>query len=85
MLYLRSMPFDWLVTDQASKSSKMQDCSRIIQEVQTRGWALFNERANANAEHFNVARYVVPELPHHVTQRGNRRERAFFGVTATLY
>jgi putative transposase len=26
-----------------------------------------------------LARYVVPNLPHHVTQRGNRRERVFFG------
>ena len=25
-----------------------------------------------------IARYVVPDLPHHVTQRGNRRERVFF-------
>ncbi len=25
-----------------------------------------------------LARLVVPGLPHHVTQRGNRRERAFF-------
>ena len=26
-----------------------------------------------------IARFVVPGLPHHVTQRGKRRERAFFG------
>lgn len=26
-----------------------------------------------------LARVVVPDLPHHVTQRGNRRERVFFG------
>ncbi len=26
-----------------------------------------------------IARYVVPDLPHHVSQRGNRRERVFFG------
>jgi putative transposase len=26
-----------------------------------------------------VARFVVPGLPHHVTQRGNRRENVFFG------
>ncbi len=26
-----------------------------------------------------IARFVVPGLPHHVTQRGNRRERVFFG------
>ncbi len=26
-----------------------------------------------------IARYVVPDLPHHVTQRGNRREPVFFG------
>ncbi|HKN27786.1 MAG TPA: hypothetical protein VJY34_07830 [Roseiarcus sp.] len=25
------------------------------------------------------ARFVVPDLPHHVTQRGNRREKVFFG------
>ena len=25
-----------------------------------------------------IARFVVPGLPHHVTQRGNRRERVFF-------
>jgi putative transposase len=25
-----------------------------------------------------IGRFVVPDLPHHVTQRGNRRERAFF-------
>jgi REP element-mobilizing transposase RayT len=25
-----------------------------------------------------IARGVVPGLPHHVTQRGNRRERIFF-------
>src|SRR5690606_14166390 len=25
-----------------------------------------------------LARVVVPGLPHHVTQRGNRRERVFF-------
>src|SRR5271165_2585022 len=25
-----------------------------------------------------IARIVVPGLPHHVTQRGNRRERVFF-------
>jgi REP element-mobilizing transposase RayT len=26
-----------------------------------------------------IARFVVPGLPHHVTQRGNQRERVFFG------
>ena len=26
-----------------------------------------------------LARVVVPELPHHVTQRGNRRQQTFFG------
>ena len=26
-----------------------------------------------------IARFVVPGLPHHVTQRGNRRETVFFG------
>ena len=25
-----------------------------------------------------IARFVVPDLPHHITQRGNRRERVFF-------
>jgi putative transposase len=25
-----------------------------------------------------IARFVVPGLPHHVTQRGNRRESVFF-------
>jgi putative transposase len=25
-----------------------------------------------------IARLIVPGLPHHVTQRGNRRERIFF-------
>ncbi|MFL6844067.1 MAG: transposase [Allosphingosinicella sp.] len=25
-----------------------------------------------------IARIVVPEIPHHVTQRGNRRQRTFF-------
>jgi putative transposase len=25
-----------------------------------------------------IARLVVPGIPHHVTQRGNRRERTFF-------
>ena len=25
-----------------------------------------------------MARLVIPGLPHHVTQRGNRRERVFF-------
>jgi putative transposase len=27
-----------------------------------------------------IARVVVPGLPHHVTQRGNRREPMFFGT-----
>ena len=27
-----------------------------------------------------LARMVVPGVPHHVTQRGNRRERIFFEV-----
>jgi REP element-mobilizing transposase RayT len=26
-----------------------------------------------------MARVVVPNIPHHVTQRGNRRQRVFFG------
>ncbi|MDZ4740683.1 MAG: transposase, partial [Alphaproteobacteria bacterium] len=25
-----------------------------------------------------IARVVVPDCPHHVTQRGNRRQRTFF-------
>jgi putative transposase len=27
-----------------------------------------------------IARVVVPGLPHHITQRGNRREPVFFGA-----
>ncbi len=27
-----------------------------------------------------LARLVVPDLPHHVTQRGNRRQDVFFGL-----
>ena len=27
-----------------------------------------------------IARVVVPGLPHHVTQRGNRRQPVFFGA-----
>ncbi len=27
-----------------------------------------------------IARVVVPDIPHHVTQRGNRRQRVFFGA-----
>ena len=27
-----------------------------------------------------TARLVVPEVPHHVTQRGSRRQEVFFGV-----
>ena len=26
-----------------------------------------------------IGRFVAPDLPHHVTQRGNRREKVFFG------
>src|SRR5271169_888742 len=26
-----------------------------------------------------IGRFVVPDLPHHVTQRGNRRGNVFFG------
>ena len=26
-----------------------------------------------------LARVVIPGLPHHVTQRGNRRQQTFFG------
>jgi len=25
-----------------------------------------------------MARIVIPDLPHHITQRGNRREDVFF-------
>ena len=25
-----------------------------------------------------IARIVVPKMPHHITQRGNRRQKAFF-------
>ena len=27
-----------------------------------------------------MARVVVPGLPHHITQRGNRRQQTFFGT-----
>ena len=30
-----------------------------------------------------IGRFVVPDLPHHVTQRGNRRERVFFRTRTT--
>ena len=29
-----------------------------------------------------IARVVVPDLPHHVTQRGNQRETVFFEADA---
>ena len=32
-----------------------------------------------------IGRFVVPDLPHHVTQRGNRREKVFFGDDYALY
>jgi putative transposase len=33
-----------------------------------------------------IARLVVPDIPHHVTQRGNRRQRVFFSAgDARLY
>jgi putative transposase len=32
-----------------------------------------------------IARIVVPGIPHHVTQRGNRRLRTFFGKTDFLW
>lgn len=32
-----------------------------------------------------IARVVVPGFPHHVTQRGNRRQRTFFGATDYHY
>jgi hypothetical protein len=31
-----------------------------------------------------LARVVVRDLPHHVTQRGNRRERVFFDYGDTV-
>ena len=27
-----------------------------------------------------LARYVIPGIPHHVTQRGNGRQQTFFGA-----
>jgi putative transposase len=33
-----------------------------------------------------IARLIVPEIPHHITQRGNRRQRVFFsGSDKSLY
>jgi len=32
-----------------------------------------------------MPRVVVPSFPHHVTQRGNRRQKTFFGVDDYLY
>ncbi len=32
-----------------------------------------------------IGRFVVPELPHHVTQRGNRREPVFLDADYELY
>jgi REP element-mobilizing transposase RayT len=29
-----------------------------------------------------IGRFVVPDLPHHVTQRGNRREKVSFSEPA---
>lgn len=26
-----------------------------------------------------LARFILPDAPHHVTQRGNRRQQVFFG------
>ena len=37
---------------------------------------LVNRRKQAQA--WPESRVVVPDLPHHVTQRGNRREPVFF-------
>ncbi|MFH1017642.1 MAG: transposase [Pseudomonadota bacterium] len=31
-----------------------------------------------------IARIVIPGIPHHVTQRGNRRQKTFFGKTDFL-
>jgi putative transposase len=38
-------------------------------------------RVHTKAAHAmaRIGRFVVPDLPHHVTQRGNRRESVFFG------
>jgi len=30
-----------------------------------------------------MARVVIPNYPHHVTQRGNRRQKIFFAKTIT--
>ena len=35
--------------------------------------------ASSGASMSRIGRFVVPDLPHHVTQRGNRREKVFFG------
>ena len=35
--------------------------------------------ASSEASMSRVGRFVVPDLPHHVTERGNRRENVFFG------
>ena len=32
-----------------------------------------------------LARMVLPGIPHHITQRGNRRERTFFEDDYVLY
>ena len=32
-----------------------------------------------------MPRVVVPSFPHHVTQRGNRRQKTFFGIDDYLY
>jgi REP-associated tyrosine transposase len=37
-----------------------------------------SEGAGINARMSRIARAVVPDLPHHVTQRGNRRQATFF-------
>jgi putative transposase len=36
------------------------------------------DRAHLTSAHDSPARIVVPDCPHHVTQRGNRREPIFF-------
>ena len=39
---------------------------------------IFTESKLSQNCHVRTARLVVPDLPHHVTQRGNRREPVFF-------
>lgn len=42
---------------------------------------MFQQRAGSGSKRMaRIARVVVPGLPHHVTQRGNRREPVFFAA-----